>query len=260
MGEDANRQYKGGQKVMFWIEKFCKELPKEDQRLCRQLGSDFRDLLSDLKKKGYLRSELMKKGEEGKTNSEYVIENLRKVNDAFNKFEEMYVDKERQKKFIELNEPYGMTKTDLNYLFYSTSVSVFLVNIEAFRAFLLFIMKLPIHYKVKGKPKYINCKTPLGTLLKSLKELKIEKADALSDIDYELRNGLSHGLFWLHEQGDSEHSKPHLHYSTDIAFKNIKLISFADLLFKMRKQAIYTICLLYVIGDFPFSLSHVHHT
>jgi len=257
MGEDANRQYKGGQKVMFWIEKFCKELPKEDQPLCRQLGSDFRDLLSDLKKKGYLRSELMKKGEEGKTNSEYVIENLRKVNDAFNKFEEMYVDKERQKEFIELNEPYGMTKTDLNYLFYSMSVSVFLVNVEAFRAFLLFIMKLPIPYE--GHPEYINCKTTLGKLLDRLKELEIEKADALSDIDCELRNGLSHGLFWL-EQGDSEHSKPHLHYSTDITFKNIKTRNFDDLLSKTKKQAIYTICLLYVIGDFPFSLSHVHHT
>ena len=141
---------------MFWIEKFCKELPKEDQPLCRQLGSDFRDLLSDLKKKGYLRSELKEK------DSEYVIENSRKVTDAFNKFKEMYVDKERQKKFIELNKPYGMTKTDLNYLLYSTSVSVFLVNIELFRVFLLFIMELPIHYKVKGKP--INCKTSLGTL------------------------------------------------------------------------------------------------
>lgn len=242
---------------MFWIEKFCEELPKEDQPLCRQLGSDFRDLLSDLKKKGYLRSELMKKGEEGRTNSEYVIENLRKVTNAFNKFEEMYVDKERRKKFIELNEPYGMTKTDLNYLFYSTSVSVFLVNIEAFRAFLLFIMKLPIHYKVRRKP--INCKTTLGTLLKSLEELKIEKADALSDIDYELRNGLSHGLFWL-EKGDQEHPKPHLHYSKDITFKNIEWISFDDLLSKTKNQAIYTNCLLSVIGDFPFSLSHVHHT
>ena len=139
---------------MFWIEKFCKELPKEDQPLCRQLGSDFRDLLSNLKRKGYLRSELTKKGEEGKANSEYVIENLRKVTDAFNKFKEMYVDKERQKKFIELNEPYGMTKTDLNYLFYSMSVFV-LVTVEEFRAFLLFIMKLPIPYE--GNPKYINC-------------------------------------------------------------------------------------------------------
>jgi hypothetical protein len=198
---------------MFWIEKFCKELPKEDQPLCRQLGSDFRDLLSDLKKKGYLRSELKEK------DSEYVIENSRKVTDAFNKFKEMYVDKERQEKFIEFNKPYGMTKTDLNYLLYSTSVSVFLLNIEVFRAFLLFILQLPIPYK--KNPEYINCKTTVGKLLNRLKEMGIEKADALSDIDYELRNGLSHGLFWLHERGDPEHS---------------------------------------IIGDFPFSLSHVHHT
>jgi hypothetical protein len=238
---------------MSWIEKFCEELPEEDQPLCRQLGLDFRDLLSDLKKKGYLRSELKEKGEEGKVNSEYVIENLRKVTDAFNKFKEMYVDKDRQKKFIELNKPYGMTKMDLNYLFYSTSVSVYLISIEVFRAFLLFIMKLPIHYEVEGKSKYMNSTATLRPLLKCLTELKIEKADALSDIDCELRNGLSHGLFWLHEQGDSEYSKPHLHYSTDVTFENIKPIGFADFLSKMREQVIHTLCLLYAIGDW-FSL------
>ena len=234
-------------KVVSWVDKFCKELPKEEQPLCYQLASDFRELLSDLKKKDYLRSGLMlKKGEEERANSEYILENLRKVTDAFNKFDKMYVDKERQKKFIELNKPYGMTKTDLNYLLYSESVFVFLQNIEAFRAFLLFVMKLPIY--VKGR-RMIHRKTTLGELLKRLKKLGIKKVDALSDIDYKLRNGLSHGLFWLHEQGDSEHSKPHLHYSTDITFKNIKLITFADLLSKMRKQAIYTICLIYTIGE-----------
>ncbi len=235
---------------MSWIDKFCKELPKEEQILCYQLADYFYDMIVDLDKKGYLRSELkVKKGEEGRVNSEYVIKNVRKVTDAFNKFSSMYSDKERQRKFIELNKPYGMTKTDLNYLFYSESVFVFLQNIEAFRAFLLFIMKLPIHYEVKGKKEKINSKTTLGKLLKGFKELGIRKTDALSDIDYNLRNGLSHGLFWLHEQGDSEHSKPHLHYSKDITFKNIKPITFDDLLSKARKQAIYTICLLYVIGD-----------
>jgi hypothetical protein len=233
---------------MSWTEKLCKELPKEEQILCYQLASDFWDILTDLDKKGYLRSELKeKKGEEGRVNSGYVIENVRKVTDAFNKFNKMYGDKERQKKFIELNKLYGMTKTDLNYLLCSESVFVFLQNIEAFRAFLLFIMKLPIH--VKGNREKIHGRTTLGELLKSLKKLGIKKVDALSDIDYKLRNGLSHGLFWLHEQGDSEHSEPHLHYSKDITFKNIKPISFADLLSKTRKQAIYTICLLYRIGE-----------
>jgi hypothetical protein len=243
---------------MSWMDKFCEspELTKAEQSLCYELASDFWEILTDLDKKGYLRSELKEKGEEGRVNSEYVIENLRNVTGALNKFSSLYVDKAKQKKFIELNKPYGMTKTDLNYLFYSESVFVFLQNIEAFRAFLLFIMKLPIRYDIKGKRKEIDSKIGLGTLLKSLKKLGIKKADTLSDkrndIDYNLRNGLSHCLFWLDEQGDSEHSEPHLHYSEDITFKKIKWISFDDLRSKTRKQAIYTNCLLSVIGDWFF--------
>lgn len=234
-------------KVTSWVDKFCRELPKEEQPLCYQLASDFYDMIADLDKRGYLRSELkIKKGEEGRVNSQHVIENLREVTEAFNKFNKMYGDTENQKKFIELNKPYGMTKTYLNYLLYSLSVFVFLQNIEAFRAFLLYVMKLPI--EVKGE-KEIHKKTTLGNLLKGIEKLGIRKADAISDIDYELRNGLSHGLFWLHQQGDSEHSEPHLHYSKDITFKEIEWISIYNLHLKARKQAIYTICLIYTIGE-----------
>ena len=62
---------------MSWTDRFCKspELSKKEQSLCYQLASDFWELLSDLKKKGYLRSGLMlKKGEEERANSEYILE------------------------------------------------------------------------------------------------------------------------------------------------------------------------------------------
>lgn len=234
---------------MPWIDRFCKELPKEEQTLCYQLASDFWELLYDLEEKGYLISKTML-DKERQLNSAYVLENLREVTEAFNKFNKMYGNAENQKKFIELNKPYGMTKTNLNYLLYSLSVFVFLQNIEAFRAFLLYVMKLPI--EVKGEKKKIHKKTTLGDLLKGIGKLGIRKADTISDIDYELRNGLSHGLFWLHQQGDSEHSEPHLHYSKDITFKKIEWINIYNLHLKARKQAIYTICLLYVIEDFFF--------
>jgi len=208
-----------------------------------------------LNKRGYLRSELrVKKGEEGRVNSEYVIENVRKVTDAFNKFSLVYGDKEKQSKILELSKSYGLTAENLRYVYFLEMISVFLQNIEAFRAFLLFIMKLPVPYFVKGKRKTINEKTTLGPLLKGLKESGIMKANTLNDIDYNLRNGLSHCLFWLEEQGDLEHSKPHLHYSKDITFKEIEGISIVDFHSKIRKQAIYTLCLLYKILDW-FALS-----
>jgi len=159
---------------MSWADKFCKELPKEDQQLCRQLTSDFWELLSDLEKKDYLLSfSSLDTNRHFKASN--VFENLREVTDAFNRFNEMYMDKERSKKFVELNKPH-VWHTNFNYLLYSLSVIVFLQNIEAYKAFLLYMMKLPIRYEVEGKTKTqkIHKKTTLGNLLKGIKELGIK--------------------------------------------------------------------------------------
>ena len=244
---------------MSLTDEFCKskDLRDDDERkLCLQVASDFIDMLKDLDKKGYLRSELsVRKGEEERIRSTNVILNTRRVTKAFNMFFDMYVDrvkpntKHRLEKFLELNKPYGLTEEDLNYLLISEMVFVFLQNIEEFRFALLFILKLPIHYSINGEEKTINRKTTLGTLLRSLEELGIKGTDRLSDIDYNLRNGLSHCLFWFDGKGDTECSKPHLHYSKDISFKRVKWINIADLYSKTRNQSIYTNCLLNVIGD-----------
>jgi hypothetical protein len=241
--------------------KFCEspELRKEEQGLCYQFADDCIEILRDLKKKGYLRSELMvKKEEEGRMRSLDVLWNVRKVTKAFNMFFDKYAEKvkpdskRRLKKFLELNKPYGLTEEDLRYLLYSEMIFVFLQNVEEFRFALLFILKLPIRYSFRGKRKKITNKTTLGTLLKSLEELEIRKADTLKRIDYNLRNGLSHCLFWFHEKGDLDHPKPHVHYSEDMTFKKIHCKSIAELYIEMRKQSIYTNCLLNVIGDWFF--------
>lgn len=243
---------------MSLTDEFCKspDLREEERILCYRLASDFNDLIWDLDKRGYLRSELkLEEGEEQRRNSMNILWNVRKVTHAFNMFFDMYVDKikpdseYRLKRFLELNKPYGLTENDLRYLLYSEMIFVFLQNIEEFRFALLLIMKLPINYSVKGKKKTINRKTTLGTLVKSLRQLGTKKAGILRDIDYNLRNGLSHCLFWVDEIKDSDHPKPHLHYSEDITFQKVKWISIADLYSKMRTQSIYTNCLLNVIAD-----------
>lgn len=243
---------------MSLTDKFCEspDLRERERILCHKLASNFHDILKDLNVRGFLRSELkLEKGEEERKNAMNVLWNVRKVTQAFNMFFDMYAEKvktdskERLKKFLELNKPYGMTEDDLRYLLYSEMIFVFLQNVEEFRFAFLFIMKLPIRYVFNGKKRTINQKTTLGRLLKSLDELEIRKADALENIDYKLRNGLSHCLFWFDEKGDSEHPEPHLHFSEDIAFKRIGWISIADLYSKMRNQSLYTNCLLNVIGD-----------
>lgn len=205
-------------------------------------------MIHDLDNKGYLRSEL--KEEEGKEDRNKIMNvlwNVRKITHAFNMFFDMYVDKikpnskQRLIQFLDLNKPYGLTEDDLRYLLYSQMIFVYLQNAEEFRTALLFIMKF-------GKDKKINKKTTLGKLLKRLEELKIEKAETLTDtegviyVDYQLRNALSHGLFWFDEKGD-------LHYSEDVTFQNVSWTSLPDLYSKMRNQSIYTNCLLNVIAD-----------
>lgn len=234
---------------MSLTDEFIERLPANEQLLGSKIASNLTDIISDLDKRGYLRSELKEQqGEEDRNKIMNVLWNVRKTTHAFNMFFDMYVDKikpdskQRLKKFLELNKPYGLTENDLRYLLYSQMIFVFLQNAEEFRAALLFIMKL-------DKDKKINGKTTLGKLLTRLEELGIKKAETLTDVDYELRNALSHGLFWFDEKGDLHHPKPHLHYSKDITFQNASWISLADLYSKMRNQSIYTNCLLNVMAD-----------
>jgi len=245
-------------RFMSLTDSMCKssDLTKEEQKLCYEFASDLHEIIGDLENKGYLRSNLnLKQDEKEKTNFLRVIGNVRNVTKAFNMFFDMYAERvkpdcrQRLKKFLELNKSYGMTENDLVYLLFSEMIFVYLQNIEEFRATFLTILELPIIYLVGKDRKTIRCRTELGKLLRSFRELGIKKIDALNVIDYELRNGLSHCLFWFDAKGDEHHSKPHLHYSKDMTFKEVSCISLADLYIKTRQQSIFTNCLLNVVAD-----------
>jgi len=246
-------------KTVSLTDSFCnsKDLRKKERIFCFQIASHFYDMLRDLNEKGFLRSDLDIKRERQKIQFMSILWNVRKVTNAFNKFFDIYaekvkpISKQKLKRFMEIGE---FTEEELRYLLYSEMVFVFLQNIEEFRSIILFILKLPINYSIKknGKEKKIeiNKKTTIGNLLKYLEEMEVRNSDVLSDvIDFKLRNGLSHCLFWFHEKGDKECPKPHLHYSEDIEFKKIDFVNIADLYSKMRNQSIYTNCLLNVIAD-----------
>lgn len=232
------------------MDKKCKSLKTiEDRKICYTFGSDLQHIIADLDEKGYIRSELKtKQGEEKRKKIMDVLTNVSKITNAFNNFFDMYVDrikpdsKNRLKNFLELNKPYGMTEEDLIYLLCSEMIFVFLQNIEEFRSVLLFIMKL-------DKDERINKKTTLGKLIRTLTDLGINKSEALNEVDYELRNGLSHGLFWLEKKGISPNRKLYLNYATDITFDSIKPISLKELETTARHQAIYTQCLVWLVTD-----------
>ena len=238
---------------------FCnsKDLRKEERISCFQVASSFYDMLRDLDERSFLRSDLKFEKEGHRIRFMDILWNVRKVTNAFNKFFDVYAEKikpnskQKLRKFMEVG---NFTEEELRYLLYSEMVFVFLQNIEEFRSIMLFILKLPINYVIENngmkKRIRISKKTTIGKLLKYLEEMGIKNSDILNEaIDVELRNGLSHCLFWFHEKGDEECPKPHLHYSEDVEFQRIHFINIADLYLKMRNQSIYTNCLLNVIGD-----------
>lgn len=183
----------------------------------------FCEMLKDLEKKNYLRSDIIRRKEQAPFTN--VMLNVQKISKAFNVWFDVYVDrrkpdsKQKLKRIMEIGE---ITDEDVVYFIFSDMIFVFLQNIEEFRSAFLYILKLPI-LKKNGKKRIIH--------------------------NTSLRNGLSHGLFWF-EMKDYDCSQLHLHYSEDVELSKISSpISITELFLKTRKQSLITNCLLNVIAD-----------
>jgi len=207
------------------------------------------DMLGDLNTKGYLRAELRSANSQ-RTLITNVIMNVRKITQAFNDWFDIYVDKakpnskQKLKKIIQIGE---ITDEDAVVLLFSDMIFVFLQNIEQLRFSLLHTLKLPIRVTDRQN---IDKGTTLNQLLTRLSKLSVMNANEPSKIiEGDLRNGLSHGLFWF-ETKDAECSELHLHYSKNSEFTVIsKAIGISELFQITRRQSMYTNCLLNVIAD-----------
>lgn len=227
---------------MSLVDKLISLLPKNEQKEAARIASALWDMINDLDKRGHLRSELtVEEKEKDRLKVMKLLENSNKVIHAFNMFFDMYVDrirknsKQRLNKFLELNREFGFTEEDVGYLLFSEMIFILIASIELFRIALLFTMKMDVDED-------INPQTTLGTLFWKFKNLSIDKAGLIeSEIDIELRNSLSHGLYWIDNRAD-------IHYYVDITFQE-KFLKGSDLYSKMRKQSMVTQLLLRVIGD-----------
>lgn len=227
------------------VDRLCQRLStREEQQKCYELASSLRDLLEDLDSKGYLRSELgLEIGWQPYAAERRKLMNLMSNANKTTMSYNAILFKSRSLKTSDL------TENELKYLFNSTLVFSFLQSIELFRVAFLFVLKLPIPYTVEGRTGIIDNRTTLGKLFRSLEALEVRGVDDLGDIDYHLRNGLSHCLFWFDEEGESQNPEPHLHYSEDASFQRISSIRIADLMNKTQKQSLRTNLLLNVIAD-----------
>lgn len=232
-------------------DEYCDSNAVDDKEkiLCYRTSLLFCEMLKDLETKGYLRTEL--RGKKGQREDILkVILNVRKITETFNHWFDIYVDmaktdsKQKLKRIIEIAE---LSEEESVILLFSDMIFVFLQNIEQLRYTLLHTLKLPISVKDVGN---IDQKTTLNQLMIRLNKIGVKNASELSKlIEGDLRNGLSHGLFWF-ERKDKECSETHLHYSKGSEFtKIVGPVGISELFKITRNQSIYTNCLLNAIAD-----------
>jgi len=223
---------------------------EKEKILCYRTSLLFCEMIKDLETKGYLRTELRGKNGQRELILKTIL-NVRKITEAFNHWFDIYVDmakpdsKQKLKRIVEIGE---LSEEEAVILLFSNMIFVFLQNIEEFRYTLLHSLKLPI--SIKANNTKIDKRTALKQLLRGLNTLGIKNASELSKlIEGDLRNGLSHGLFWF-ERKDKDCSETHFYYSKDTEFEEVcGPIGISELFEKTRNQSMYTNCLLNVIAD-----------
>lgn len=226
------------------LDDWIKSLPQKDQPFVAETVSELWDVLCELKRKGYLRPTLRSKQRKD------FHKILRTSNGLFDVFNMLFsIPNEngefvygRNKEFVDHNQKYEFTEKRYVNLLVSESLSVFLRNVELFRSCLLFILKTVDKTKMKkrSKRKEFWHTMAVGQLLRLLEKICGEKGKKVKEkIDYELRNYLAHGLFWL--------DGLMIRYATDISFSTIDAIPLGDLWNRAKKQNMITQALIEVI-------------
>jgi hypothetical protein len=224
-----------GWTLMSAIDKWIRGFSKKDQPFVAETTSELFDLFNELQQQGHLLPTLESKQRKDFTkvlktsNGLFEVYNmLFSISDVKGKFVAG-----RNREFVEHNKDYGFTEKKFVNLILSESLSVFLRNIELFRTCFLFVL-------ITGKT--FSPTMGVGQLVNCLEKTCGKKGAKIKrKIEYKLRNGLAHGLFWL------EGLK--IHYPTDITFNKIDEIALDKLWIKARKQSIITQCLIAVIPE-----------
>ena len=140
---------------------------------------------------------------------------------AHNMLWEIFSEKGKSKKFAEHNRKFGITERDLPYLLLTVTIYTFITNVELFKNCLLLILR-----KEKGFKEKMTLNPFLSILARNTKDAyKIQEV-----IDVDLRNALSHGLFWM--------KGVYLCYYEDISLKKLCQIRFDDFIMNGKKHNI----------------------
>lgn len=227
------------------LDDWIKSLPVKDQSFGAETVSELWDVLCELKRKDYLRPTLRSKR---RTDFHKILRTSNGLFDVFNMLFSIPDENGkfvygRNKNFVEHNKQYEFTEKRYVNLLVSESLSVFLRNVELFRSCFLFILKTvkdPKKTKKISKREEFSHSMGVGQLLYSVENICGDKGKKIKDkIDFNLRNCLSHGLFWI--------DGLMIRYATDISFNIQDKIALNDLWDKARKQSMFTQALIEII-------------
>jgi hypothetical protein len=154
----------------------------------------------------------------------------------------VFVERGNSKRFVGHNKKeFNFDEDNTAYLFLSESISTLLRSAELFKNCFLFILKANRRRSDDG----FWSNMTLGQLIGQLNEVTDGKARLLTvDIDTELRNALTHCLFWL--EGSI------LVYYEDATLRKRKEVIVSELWIKGRKCSLIAQCLINLIGDWYF--------
>jgi len=165
----------------------------EDKKFIAETLTEIWDIFKELDQKSYLRASL--RSSERKDFSE-ILRTSDGLVSAFNMLFNIPSPKGqfvygRNRQFIEHNKEYGFDEPKYIFLLLSESMSVFLRNVELFRACMLFVIETKdSKERKKGYPFWHNM--GIGDLLIALSKIcGISGEKIKKKIDYELRNSLS---------------------------------------------------------------------
>lgn len=200
---------------------------EEERKISQDASSLLGMLLDDLKTRNMLR----KTTSDERRRLLYILDNAGRFQDAFNVMTKQY----GKDGFAEFKRKTELPEEILIYSFLSQVFSTLLICYET-------PIKLPLVFFLDEKSG-ITKRMALGTVLKRLEHISPISSSFVSGlnamINKDLRNAISHGTFWIEQDG--------LHYAQNGYLEGEKIQSFKELQTEMRRVSIVGKAFVHVI-------------